>query len=535
MRIGIYCRVSGDNQKDNTSLQNQREKGIEFCKRNEFEYEIFSEVISGGTSQRKELEKLEYKLLNGLLEGVWLFDWDRMIRDVEVMMYFRNLIKDSKCRVYVDNDEKNIFEDSGSLEFGIRSLLSDYERRKIKSRMDFGKRRRLEEGNIILGVIGVGYKKLDNKVVVDESLRKVIEDCFKIYLDKRVNSWRDLIRRLKLKYGNNLDKRINEKGMFRILQDDKYKGIQKIYWNNDLFEIPIGRIIDDNLFEEVNNKIQKIKKLRKGNQKDNYLLKGKVKCQDCENIMWIRKGGGNYKLQTQIYGYYSCQSNRKNNRKDWDNRFDDIIKLNCNSISSNIISVNKLERVIWEILFHVRRNSDIIKKEYYKKFEKINIHSNKMKGKLGYYEKLITENEGKKVIVIDLFINGEIDKEEKNIIMNKIKIDSQELIKKRNEVKNEYDKLEIKNKIYDYLDYMNNNLDMEYKLERFEDRKRLIDKYIEEIQIKITEINNKKQKIYSIGVKFNIDTNNLDFMGNNNQNNIKGNNYNIYISNTKTT
>ena len=44
MKIGIYCRVSSEDQRDNTSLVVQKESGIKFCKDNGFEYEVFSEV-----------------------------------------------------------------------------------------------------------------------------------------------------------------------------------------------------------------------------------------------------------------------------------------------------------------------------------------------------------------------------------------------------------------------------------------------------------------------------------------------------------
>jgi len=43
MRIGVYCRVSSDKQnKEGSSLEIQREKGIEFCKQKAYEYEVFS-------------------------------------------------------------------------------------------------------------------------------------------------------------------------------------------------------------------------------------------------------------------------------------------------------------------------------------------------------------------------------------------------------------------------------------------------------------------------------------------------------------
>ena len=64
MKVGIYCRVSSDKQKDNTSLQSQKELGIKFCKEKNFKYEVFSEVVSGKMvgSNRQMFSKLEKKI-----------------------------------------------------------------------------------------------------------------------------------------------------------------------------------------------------------------------------------------------------------------------------------------------------------------------------------------------------------------------------------------------------------------------------------------------------------------------------------------
>ena len=167
MKVGIYCRVSGDKQKDNTSLSSQKEMGIKFCKEKNFKYEVFSEVVSGKMigSNREMFSKLETKLLSGEIGGIWLYDWDRMVRDVEVMLYFRSIVEDSGCKVFVGFEEKNIFEDSGSLEFGIRSIFSDYERRKIQRRMMSGRDRKWREGKGLSNV-GFGYEKNKDGVVV---------------------------------------------------------------------------------------------------------------------------------------------------------------------------------------------------------------------------------------------------------------------------------------------------------------------------------------------------------------------------------
>ena len=63
MKVGIYCRISSDSQSNNTSIQYQKEEGMKFCLDNGFEYEIYSETISGGEVRREEFDKTQLKLL----------------------------------------------------------------------------------------------------------------------------------------------------------------------------------------------------------------------------------------------------------------------------------------------------------------------------------------------------------------------------------------------------------------------------------------------------------------------------------------
>ena len=261
LKIGIYCRVSTLNQIENTSLKNQKDNGIRFCKNNGWEYEIFSESVSGGKefSDRTIFDSLSEKLLNKKLDGIWFNYWDRGWRNDRIKHFFIQLVKDSGCKVFVGNELKNILSDEGSFELGFFSLMSDYQRRKIKSRLSNGKKRRLENGEIFLGVSGIGYKKVGKKLVVDNGEKDIIIDCFEKYLNTSIKSYRDCINLMKRKYGDNLDKRINEKSLSRILKDEKYKGIYNLKYENEEYKINIGRIISDDLFEKVNNKIDKNK------------------------------------------------------------------------------------------------------------------------------------------------------------------------------------------------------------------------------------------------------------------------------------
>ena len=58
MRCGIYCRVSTELQKDNFSLELQKEKGIQFASSDGYEYTIYLNVESGSTNNRPDFSSL---------------------------------------------------------------------------------------------------------------------------------------------------------------------------------------------------------------------------------------------------------------------------------------------------------------------------------------------------------------------------------------------------------------------------------------------------------------------------------------------
>ena len=524
LKIGIYCRVSSLKQIENTSLKNQKDNGIRFCKNNGWEYEIFSESVSGGKefSDRNMFDKLSLKLLEKKLDGIWFNYWDRGWRNDRIKHFFIQLVKDSGCKVFVGNELKNILSDEGSFELGFFSLMSDYERRKIKSRLSNGKKRRLENGEIFLGVSGIGYKKVGKKLVVDNGEKDIIIDCFEKYLNTSIKSYRDCINLMKRKYGDNLDKRINEKSLSRILKDEKYKGIYNLKYENEEYKINIGRIISDDLFEKVNNKIDKNKGKNRGNRKNNYLLDGKVYCSCCKKNMWVIGGNG--------YNYYKCQQKINNVRKKWDNRFNDE-NFKCNSINDNKISLSKLEEVIWEVIFLIVKNSESVREEYFKKYKSEKINKNEFNGKMNFYKKSIEKEKSKRFGILDRLMDGDINKEEKDILTKGLDNKIYEINKKYVEVKEEYERFNMSDEIIDYVDRFFKDIDKKYNIERIEDKKRLIKKYIDSISVKRLGKNENKRDGFELNIKLNLKDENLLINEEENILSNKKNDYKIYISN----
>ena len=80
--VDIYCRVSTDDQKDNTSLGGQEAEARRYCKEQDFIVgEVHKEVYSGYKyRERKKLELMRQRYREGKIQGVVVRTLDRLSR-----------------------------------------------------------------------------------------------------------------------------------------------------------------------------------------------------------------------------------------------------------------------------------------------------------------------------------------------------------------------------------------------------------------------------------------------------------------------
>ena len=112
MKVGIYCRVSSLSQsKEGYSIDNQKVRGIEYCDKLGYDYEIFEDVISGSKVNRKGLDDLFGKVLMGEINGILLYEWSRLSREKRLMVKLEDLLREVKeCKIIVDGEERDILE-----------------------------------------------------------------------------------------------------------------------------------------------------------------------------------------------------------------------------------------------------------------------------------------------------------------------------------------------------------------------------------------------------------------------------------------
>jgi DNA invertase Pin-like site-specific DNA recombinase len=552
MKVGIYVRVSTKSQEDNTSLRNQTSRGIRYCEDNNYDYEVFEDVESATKTNRIRFDDLYEKLKTKEINAIYLSHWDRMVRDLKVLLFFQNIVKETGCILISDGSVRDIIgNEFDSMNYEMTGLQSHWERKQIVRRTNGGKRFKLEQGNIVVGLQGIGYKTVfigrQKQITIDEKESKIILDLFKTFIRKDCKNYANLLLRMDNLYASKggLDKRINQSSVKRLLSDKKYLGIKYIKdtYNNEtkIYEINIGRIIDDDLFNEVQNKILTLNRSNKRNTKLDSLLRGLVYCKGCGYVMWVNNIGAKEKS----YRYFRCYTNGSYNTKNGTRfykkllRIEDAENYGCTYTDVNSIRIELLEEVVWEYLFQVLRNTKHLKLEYQKKFNKNKELNTKQTSKLNYYNKEVIKVDKYIARTLDEYITGKIDVEEKNVLLEIQKLKKIDLNIKIDDLLKDINSFDEKKNevILDYMDYLEVDMEREYSTSRFSDRKYFIDKYLNRIDVEILDNGIKKSKFQShfnifLQLKFELDED--DFNKLRSINNLFCKKYNLYVLQSKT-
>jgi len=128
MKIGIYCRSSSQNDKVGgvSSINHQKQNGIKFCESNNYDYIVYSDLISGVTlmEDRNEGNKLVNDLREDKVDGVWVNGEDRLHRDFNESVIFKKILIENNKKYFVCNREVDFNGESHQIVNTILSLLS---------------------------------------------------------------------------------------------------------------------------------------------------------------------------------------------------------------------------------------------------------------------------------------------------------------------------------------------------------------------------------------------------------------------------
>ena len=240
---GIYVRISVE--REGTSIEQQRELGIKFCEKQDFQYKIYEDAGSGfkidDNNPFKNLPMLKAlidDIEDKVINKVWIWEHSRFARHDYLGYVLRRTIKKNKVIFYVDGKVFDLDDEMSLMIDGILNHVSRYERGLITKRTTRGLRKTINTGlrtyNKIYGYKNAG--KQQNGYIKWEPVQSEIENIkysFKKYLSG--NSVDSIIRDL----NNDIpeDKRVLiHKNYINVLKRFDYTGFSLTTEGSELYK-----------------------------------------------------------------------------------------------------------------------------------------------------------------------------------------------------------------------------------------------------------------------------------------------------------
>ena len=345
-RAALYARVSGDDR-GKTGGANLTDQ-LSLCRKHaeEHGYEIVEELAeddrgaSGATFDLPQLSRALELARVGQIDVLIVRELDRLSRDLAKQLIVEQELKRAGVTIeYVLYD----FPDSaeGRLNKNLRAMLAEYEREKIKQRMQRGMLRKIRNGETINhGHPPFGYENVEvdgrAQLAINEEEARTVRLIFELYTvgdgergpmsiraiakylsELQLPTYSDLRRK-----GDCTTKTVSKRGHWgissvgSILKNDAYTGTWRYGRRNwdeeEQIEVDVPTIIDEATWETAQQRREKNKRRSKRNRKHDYLMAGRLVCGACGRNLIGNPSYGYHKGKR--YGpvlYYKCQADAR--------------------------------------------------------------------------------------------------------------------------------------------------------------------------------------------------------------------------------
>lgn len=363
-KVGIYCRVSTQQQ----TTDRQKEELLRFASDNKWDVEevnIFVDVMSGFKKGEvrpcysRMIEQVEQGHINTILFSEFsrlarnatdLLNQVTFLREYGVEMYFQ------KQNLWLKHDGSDL---GSTIMLHVLAVMSSYEIELFSERSLSGKITKVQNGHGGGDERAFGYMNDNKKIVINPDERDIVKRAFEMYADgyssidicevfnsenipspyvNRLNSFIEARRRKGLdekQYKFNIGNlKWRPSSLNRLFHNELYVGKRKIvYYKPDPTNpIPVSqrvnrevvyeyseyvealRIISDELFQRVQNKLNTAHYNKNNAVKHDNLLKHLMKCGECGSNFSVGKNVDTAKNYVGGERTYKCYG--RVNRKD---------------------------------------------------------------------------------------------------------------------------------------------------------------------------------------------------------------------------
>ena len=458
---GIYIRVSTEDQaKEGFSLPEQESRLKEFC--NFKRYKVFKVYCDAGISAKNDKRPAYQEMIKDVkdkkINVIVAFKLDRLTRSVYDIEKLMKIVNDYKCDIDCLADESNTTTSNGRMVMRIMTSVSQNEIEKCSERTKLGMEGAIKQGHIP-GITPLGFKRVNKKLVPDETTKDIIIRLFNLYLQgKSYQKIANIYNEEKVLGRTNW----RDCSICSLMSNELYKGD---YVKNKKSEYPIfyENVVEPIVSKEVweDCQYQKQRNARHYERTATYLFTNKIKCPNCKRFMG---GCATTKKKTgKKYYYYKCE-----HCKDYFKEYE-------------------IEELMFALLLELSKEDTLIN-DYYTPFIKSKLNSKEID-----YEKEIKELDKQIDRIKNAYVKGIVEENEFDNELKHIKYKKEECKKKLEEQKT-YDNLnftvddllilEDKQEIDLYIKPETIIIDFErFKNLEKEEKQKLIAKYIDYIEV----------------------------------------------------
>ena len=430
MAIGLYLRVSTDEQRERQSIETQREFGHRYCDLHQLSvYEIFADDGVSGTvpiESRAAGRRVLEAARQGKFDQLLVFKLDRLGRDTRLILNAVAELEKYGVRIRSMTEEFDTGTATGRLMLTMLSGFASHEREVIREHSVAGTNRVAESGAWMGGIVPFGYRKAGEKrngqLVVSEdpmpgmamSEADVIRDVFRMaaverkscrVIAERLNSLRipcAYVRDDRLMLRGKRKERTS--GVWRpgrirgLIINKTYMGIhefgKRAVSSRPVISRPVPAIVTEETWKKAQKTLQDNFLFCARSAKNRYLLRGLIKCRLC-GLTYIGVAANRPNGKREFY--YRCNGSHS-----------PAIYRPNGPCHSKAVRGDDLEQQVWSDVEAFLRNPAPVLKQLHARLESDAQGSDKIRKQVARLEGLLAQKATERSRVVGLYRRGRL-------------------------------------------------------------------------------------------------------------------------------
>lgn len=251
MKVAIYTRVSTQMQAEKgVSLDAQKNELIEYCNKNNYDYDVFEDAgISGkNITKRKELQKLLNNLKN--YDIVLCYKLSRISRSVKDMANMLDKFQEDNVRFISLQENIDTEQATGKLLIYVISICAEIERDNISEFVKMAKKQEFESGRKTAKVV-LGYDIKNKQLVINKKESNIVKFIFETY--NKTHNYYQTAKMCNLKgFKGKKGQQFHASSIKTIIQNQIYCGFNNFH-NQEIKKGKHQAIITKSLYNKANS------------------------------------------------------------------------------------------------------------------------------------------------------------------------------------------------------------------------------------------------------------------------------------------